>query len=209
MKTIAIFLVSLAALAVSAAEKPQWKPADPAVACADVKDRALCVELLGLLDADQIARYASLEHPEGADEAPEVKAVDRKNQARIHEIVDKYGWPGKSLVGVKAGGAAWTLVQHADLATQERYIDRMTAAADAGEIEWALVATTIDRIQVRRGKPQTYGTQFHTVDGELKPQPIADEEHVDERRAKVGLPPLAQYTALMKQMYARPAPPKE
>jgi hypothetical protein len=100
-------------------------------------------------------------------------------------------------------------VQHADLATQKKYIDRMTAAADAGEIEWALVATTVDRIQVREGKPQTYGTQFHTVDGELVPETIGDAEHVDERRAKVGLPPLAQYTALMKQMYAAPAKPKE
>jgi hypothetical protein len=32
---------------------------------------------------------------------------------------------------------------------------------------------------------------------ELKPQPIEDPEHLDQRRAGVGLGPFAEYEALM------------
>ena len=35
--------------------------------------------------------------------------------------------------------------------------------------------------------------------------PIDDEEHVDERRAAVGLPPLAEYLKLFNLAYQPPA----
>ena len=138
-----------------------------------------------------------------------IKQVDRENLARVDAIIAANGWPGRSLVGEKASGGAWTVIQHADLETQKKYLPLITKAADAGETSWALLATTIDRIQVREGKPQTYGTQFHEVNGELVPQPIEDEAHVDDRRKKVGLGPLAEYAAQMKQLYQQPSKPKE
>jgi len=53
-----------------------------------------------------------------------------------------------------------------------------------------------DRILMREGKKQIYGTQLHSgpkTNGKLELYPIDDEEHVDERRAIVGLQPLAEY----------------
>ena len=40
--------------------------------------------------------------------------IDRKNTARMKEIIENKGWPGKSLVGGDGAHAAWLLVQHAD-----------------------------------------------------------------------------------------------
>ena len=87
--------------------------------------------------------------------------------------------------------------------TQKKYLEDMKKAADLGDIPWSLLATLIDRIETRDGKKQTYGTQFHQVNGEWVPLPIEDPEHVDERRHKVGLPPLAQYAAGFKKVYGK------
>ena len=49
------------------------------------------------------------------------------------------------------------------------------------------------------GREHTFGTQFDwSADGLLSPAPIADPENVDERRASVGLPPLAETIAKMR-----------
>ena len=199
-------LLFVATSAVSA--EKHWVHEDPAKLCASVKDKDLCADLLSIRDRDQIARYDALNHPDDKNLEEVIRKVDKENLERIDAIIQKHGWPGTSLVGEKGSGSAWTVIQHADLATQKAYLPVMVKAADAGELSWALLATTIDRIQVREGKPQTYGTQFHQVNGELVPERIEDETHVDERRKKVGLQPLAEYAALMKEMYARPANPK-
>jgi hypothetical protein len=46
-------------------------------------------------------------------------------------------------------------------------------------------------VRVAQARPQVYGTQF----ARAGPQPIEDEEHLDERRAAVGLEPFADYAA--------------
>jgi hypothetical protein len=51
---------------------------------------------------------------------------------------------------------------------------------------------------INDGKKQLYGTQ----EG-----PIEDEAHVDQRRAEMGMGTLAEYRALLKQVYTpHPAP---
>ena len=121
----------------------------------------------------------------------------------VARIIDKFGYPGKSLVGMRAAGGAWTVLQHAPLETLRKYLGMMQEAAEKGELGGGLVATSVDRVLVADGKPQLYGTQFHDVNGEMVPQPIEDEAHVDERRAKMGMGTLAEYASMMKQMYQR------
>jgi hypothetical protein len=53
------------------------------------------------------------------------------------------------------------------------------------------------------GRPQLYGTQFNNVDGKLELHPIEDAEHVDERRAMLGLEPLAEYKAQLLRFYGK------
>ena len=65
-----------------------------------------------------------------------------------------------------------------------------------------------DRILVRNGKKQVYGTQLHSgpdTGGKLVLAPIEDEEHVDKRRASVGLMPLKEY---LKHFGIEYTPPK-
>lgn len=130
--------------------------------------------------------------------------IDRRNLAGLEKIVEQHGWPGKSLVGKEASGVAFLIVQHADLASQKRYFPLLKRAAVEGEARPADVAMLEDRILMREGKKQIYGTQVRSgpeTGGELQLYPIEDEGHVDERRAAVGLPPLAEYLKLFGLEY--------
>lgn len=122
--------------------------------------------------------------------------IDSRNMARLEEIIKRNGWPGKSLVGEEAGKAAFLILQHSDLTRQEKYLPLLKEAAKKGEARPADVAMLEDRVLVRRGKKQVYGTQVRSgadTGGKLVLEPIEDEEHVDERRASVGLMPLKEY----------------
>ena len=127
----------------------------------------------------------------------EETAAEQARTARIRDLVEEHGWPGRSLVGDEAASAAWLLVQHADDDPdfQERALELMRAAAEAGQADAAEVAYLTDRVRVARGREQVYGTQF----GRNGPQPIEDRAHLDERRASVGLPPFAEYEEQMRK----------
>jgi hypothetical protein len=122
--------------------------------------------------------------------------IDNRNMARLEEIIKQNGWPGKSLVGGEASKASFLILQHSDLAHQEKYLPLLKEAAKKGEARPADVAMLEDRVLVRKGKKQIFGTQIHSgpdTGGKMVLDPIEDEEHVDERRASVGLMPLKEY----------------
>jgi hypothetical protein len=136
------------------------------------------------------------------EQSGKMTAVDQKNRDRLKKIVGKHGWPGKSLAGRDGAHAAWLLAQHADadLALQKRCLGLMKAAPK-GEVEPQDIAYLTDRILVGEKKNQRYGTQLVQQGGRFVPQPIEDEANVDNRRADVGLPPLAEYLKVAQAEY--------
>jgi hypothetical protein len=62
------------------------------------------------------------------------------------------------------------------------------------------LALITDRVRVRQGLPQLYGSQFNGVDGRWIADPIEDVERLDERRASMGLPPMADYVRMIAEM---------
>jgi hypothetical protein len=179
-------------------------------------NESLRKELLRLMEEDQAARKKFIEwlsrqskvdmkngmagdHPV----ARSIREIDRKNIARMKEIVDKYGWPGKSLVGADGANAAWLLVQHADQDRpfQKKCLELVKAAFKQGEATGQQLAYLTDRVLVGEGKKQIYGSQFQQKDGKLLPSPIEDEANVDKRRKEVGLNPLAEYAKQVAETY--------
>jgi len=66
----------------------------------------------------------------------------------------------------------------------------------AGEMRASSLALLEDRVRLREGKPQLYGSQVtRNPAGQWEARDLEDPEKVDERRASVGLPPLAEYLA--------------
>lgn len=123
--------------------------------------------------------------------------LGRKNRGRLEEIVETHGWPGKTLVGEDGASAAWLLVQHsdADVAFQKRCLALMEAVPKE-EVSAKNLAYLTDRVLVAEQKMQRYGTQ---MGANFEVRPIEDAEHVDARRAEIGLPPLADYVADAKK----------
>ena len=125
----------------------------------------------------------------------EQEAIDKKILRRLEEIIKQYGWPGESLVGADASLAAFLILQHADYEYQKKYFPLVKEAERKKEIDPSNVALLEDRILMREGKKQIYGTQltWNEKTRRYELYPIKDEEQVDLLRASVGLQPIAEY----------------
>lgn len=119
--------------------------------------------------------------------------LDVANLQKIAQIISQFGYPGKSLVGEKRKSIIFVVVQHADLETREKYFPLLKQAAANGEFAESSLALMIDRNLTDRGKSQIYGSQMRETEKYVKLYPIVDEHEVDQRRAAVGLGPLAIY----------------
>ncbi|HUG55892.1 MAG TPA: DUF6624 domain-containing protein, partial [Candidatus Limnocylindrales bacterium] len=156
----------------------------------------LRTELIAMAEEDLRVR-SELEAEGSLQEgyAPRMEEVHRRNAERLGQIVTAHGWPGRSLVGDVASRAAWLVLQHAigDPSLQRRGLEWLRGAAERGDVPEIEVAMLEDRIRVFEGRPQRYGTQLDLDrNGKLAPCPIEDEAGVDERRARLGLPPMAE-----------------
>ncbi len=138
----------------------------------------------------------------------EREAFESRNRQRLDEIVREYGWPKKSAFGAEASGAAFLIVQNAELEYQKKYFPLIKEAAARNEANSSDMAILEDRIRTRDGKKQIYGTQvrLNRISQVMELYPIEDEENVDPRRAAVGLMPLAQY---LKELGVNYVPPKQ
>jgi hypothetical protein len=125
----------------------------------------------------------------------EMENVHHRNSERLQQIIKEHGWPGRTSVGDEAAYAAWMILQHSigEPGFLRQGFSLIHAAAAEGEIDPKLVAMIEDRICMCQGKAQKYGTQFDwDANGEMSPVAHDDLELVEERRRKVGLPPLAE-----------------
>ncbi|MBL8546632.1 MAG: hypothetical protein JNL81_09205 [Hyphomonadaceae bacterium] len=132
---------------------------------------------------------------------PEMEAVHDENAALLTRVFDDIGWPGRRAYGDDGAGAAFLILQHAighpDL--QRRGLALILDAIPEGQANPLDAACLADRIAVFEGAGQTFGTQFDwDANGQLSPAPVRDPEALDERRASVGLPPIAETIAHMR-----------
>lgn len=165
-------------------------------------DRELAAKLAEVRRTDQEQRLLMREYSEkhGWQSSPmdslwSIQSYsDSVNTVYITNLIDEIGYPGKSIVGDQAA-TAFLVIQHAELEVQEKYLPVLRAAAEAGELRWASLALLIDRIEMRNGRPQIYGSQVSSnpETGEHFFAPIQDPHNIDSIRQTVGLGPIQQY----------------
>jgi hypothetical protein len=120
---------------------------------------------------------------------------DSLNLISIVNILDKYGWLGPEIIGEQGNSTLFLVIQHADITTQQKYLPMMREAVKKGNARASSLALLEDRILLRTGKNQIYGSQIG-IDSETNLNyvlPLDDPDNVDKRRAEVGLQPLADY----------------
>jgi hypothetical protein len=127
--------------------------------------------------------------------------VHDENATLLARVFEAIGWPGRHVLGEEGARAAFMVLQHAigHPALQRRGLALMLDAIPAGQANALDAAYLSDRIAVFEGREQTFGTQFDwDANGQLSPAPVRDAETLDERRASVGLPPIADSIAEMR-----------
>jgi hypothetical protein len=179
----------------------------------DVKNSALRKELLARVETDQAARTKLIDAGT-APPADLVKAVgdaDDTNRTWLKDVIEKYGWPGKSLVGEDGAHAAWLLVQHADadIKFQKECLKHLEIAVTKGEAAGTDLAYLTDRVLAAEGKNQRYGTQLEQKDGKLVARAVDEPDTLDARRKAIGMMPMAEYVVFAEKMYKlRPTIPE-
>jgi hypothetical protein len=165
---------------------------------AKVPEPALAAELIEMGEKDQAIRGNLKPEPLDKDLMARMAKEDLAREQRLAAIIDTKGWPTISMVGQKAANNAWLIAQHGSPAFLKRCVPLMQAAADKGEMALGSLALSIDRDLTNDGKKQRYGSQAQTnEDGKTVMLPIEDPEHLDERRAAMGLQPFASYKAML------------
>jgi hypothetical protein len=208
MRPYTFVLLSACMLACSAPADHASSSNTDTAAVSVAADSTLRHELLERVKDDQAVRDAFVRKqqqglPLDSLDIARMTTVDTANTAWLRRVVAKHGWPGRSLVGADGANAAFLLVQHADRDTafQAAVLPLMERAFAAGEVDGQYLALLTDRVATARGQPQIYGSQAGITNGHIVLKPIADSAGVDARRARVGLPPLAEYVRVLDSVY--------
>ena len=166
-------------------------------------DKPLQTELLTILEEDQKYRMQMNEtQKKFGQDSKEMKDLwkitnqkDSINLSKVEKILTEKGWVGKDKVGGQANQTLFLVIQHSDLKIQQKYLPMMKDAVKKGNANSSSLALLEDRIALREGKKQIYGSQIGTNPTTKKQYvlPLEDPDNVDKRRTEVGLGTLADY----------------
>lgn len=122
---------------------------------------------------------------------------DSTNIIEVVKIIEEKGWLGTDLIGEKGNKTLWLVIQHAPLQIQEKYLPLLEKSVIEGKSDGSHLALLIDRVLMKKGEPQLYGSQV-TVDKETEkkiPYKIKEPQYVNKRRREIGLGPIEEYLA--------------
>lgn len=171
-------------------------------------------------DRDQAVRLEVLrlsqQEPQQVDSllaaCARMEEVDARNRQIVSSLLEK-GWPEG--LSDEANETIWLVIDHADLAMQRRFMPLVEEQMRAGRISGVSYATLLDRMLMREGRPQRYGTQTHAstllvvgdpphVERICRLWPVESPERLDSLREAVGLEPIDDYLHAVGESYGAP-----
>ncbi|ULT23573.1 hypothetical protein KUH03_31045 [Sphingobacterium sp. E70] len=131
---------------------------------------------------------------------PHMALIDSIATVNYHEakiIFDQYGFPGFDLVGEEGSKSFWLIVQHCDKwpEFQQQVLEKMETQVKKKNAHSTYYAYLVDRIRIRAGKKQLYGTQvsYRTDSCQAFVADVEDLSNLNQRRQSVGLEPIENY----------------
>ncbi|MFK2820902.1 DUF6624 domain-containing protein [Flavobacteriaceae sp. LMIT009] len=117
------------------------------------------------------------------------------NEEKVTYILDTYGWPKKSLIGMQGNWTIANVLQHSSLEVREKYLPMMKQAVEDDQLEARFLVRAEDRIATDKGELQIYGGQmkYYPDTKSFNVWPVYDPANIDERRAKIGLGPIKEF----------------
>jgi hypothetical protein len=132
------------------------------------------------------------------------QTIDSINLVKVEKIISKYGYPGKTMVGVPANTAVFYVIQHSNKIA--KYYPLIEKAGNTGELDFKYSAMMLDRMLTNERKEQIYGTQVYMQminnpkTGKKEAfeyvLPIKNPNTVNERRKKAGFDSTVEENAL-------------
>ena len=120
--------------------------------------------------------------------------ADSLNRVAVDSLLQN-GWPDG--LSEHSNRTIWLIIDHADVDYQERYLPLIEQQAVRSTISPSDYATLLDRVNVRRQRPQRFGTQtgYKQRDDEVFTfvYPIEDIDALDSLRLSVGLDSMHLY----------------
>jgi len=196
MKTLALTIACTLSVMLSSAQVTSFSIDETKV------NQPLARQLDSIYQLDQSVRIAYMQALKDSTSAAVadslltvMRQTDAQNLIKVETIIKQHGWIGPQKVGISAAQGLFLVIQHADLKTQERFLPMIREAEKKGEILSSNLAILEDRIDMRNGKKQTYGSQGITdaKTGKKYIYPIIDVDNLDQRRKAMGMPPMKDY----------------
>jgi hypothetical protein len=176
----------------------------------EVANKALQIELIEMYIKDQAVRgnvmndmitkykIEQLELPAEGDAI----GIDKMNRDKLKEIIARFGFPTKQLVGKDAMQGIFMIIQHSDgdPEWQKAQLPNVEKAVRQGDMDGQSYAYLYDRIKINSGEKQLYGTQFKYVDPATRKVEMSeteDIENLDRRRMEMGMMPMKMYEQFM------------
>ena len=124
-----------------------------------------------------------------------INQKDAVNLIKVQNILDEKGWLAPSVIGSQGNSTLFLVIQHSGIEVQEKYLPMMRDAVKKGNASGSSLALLEDRVALRKGGKQIYGSQISRdpESGIYNVMPLEDPTNVDLRRASVGLGPISEY----------------
>ncbi len=156
-------------------------------------------ELKQRVEKDQAVRKDPARHGE-------MSKVDTDNTAWLKQTVSRHGWIDVDRFGYEASHAAFLLVQHSgDIPLMMAALPEIEKDVKAGKFpDGQPYALLYDRLQLRLGGKQRYGTQIGSDGkGGMVVLPLENRAKVEEYRREIKMFPLSQYLQMFEKMSGR------
>ena len=194
-RCVAIIIVMFCAMASAAAQN-----LDSLLRNVRESDQSARLAMIELTRSDQLDIDAVLAAQ------TKIEEVDSTNQVIVARLLDS-GWPQG--LSEEANNAIWLVIDHAPIDYQLRYMPLIEEQVATGAISKSQYATLFDRIRMRQGEPQRYGTQ--TVQHRSTEQnasiyvwPIENPRKFNRLRRAMGLTPIKRYCRKVSKVYGSP-----
>jgi len=168
----------------------------------EAQDQALKSEILQMK-----SNLATLSTPQsqGRSASPSPEQT-QKTVERMCAILRSEPWPSNTTVG-EDGASAWIRLVKTYFSPQLQValVPVITTGVDKDQIKKdGELASLIDRLRLKAGMPQIFGTQAVANNGFIVISPLYSAEQVDALRAEYGMAPLRDYIRALQSSYQMP-----
>ena len=162
------------------------------------RDQAIRIELARLGKAANTGGYTDSLVDSLVMLSEEMERIDSRNLRLVDSIL-RDGIPAG--LAEKSYDAIWIIIDHAPLDVQKKRLPMLKHAAKEGFISPNRMATLSDRIAMREGRRQRFGTQSYqtVVDGKpvLYIWPVRNARRLNVRRQQINTCTIEEYVALL------------